>query len=310
MGKKLRQFGLRSKALLFTVVIHGALIAFLFYFNRSDTVKRGGDKSTEAVAVSARDLWSGTVKSGGAKPIQVVVSARDFEAEQEKKKQEVEEKKKKIEAEKKRKAEQLKKLEAEKKRKDEQLKKKQEDEKKRKADELKKKQEDEKKRKADELKKKQEVEKKRKAEQLKKKQEAEKKRKAEELKKKQEAETKRQRAEQLRKRLEQEQRAKNENDADHALHALVDRIASVVENNWRRPQTSQSGLTATIGVKVARDGQVLSAWVIHTSGDPGFDDSAQIAVRKASPLPFPSEPHYYEFINEFNFKFDPDAPDR
>ena len=295
MGKKLRQFGLRSKALLFTAVIHGALIAFLFYFNRSDTVKPGGDKSTEAVAVSARDLWSGTVKSGGAKPIQVVVSARDFEAEQEKKKQEVEEKNKKLEAEKKRKAEQLKKLEAEKKRKDEQLKKKQEAEKKRKAEQLKKKQE---------------AEKKRKAEELKKKQEAEKKRKAEQLKKKQEAEAKRQRAEQLRKRLEQEQRAKNKKDAGNALSALVDRIASVVENNWRRPQTSQAGLTATIGVKVARDGQVLSAWVIRSSGDPGFDASAQIAVRKASPLPFPSEPHYYEFINEFNFKFDPDAPDR
>ena len=294
MGKKLRQFGLRSKALLFTVVIHGALIAFLFYnFNRSDTVKRGGGEPIEADAVSARDNWSDTVKRDGVGPIlAVVVSARDFEAEQEKKKQEVEEKKKKLEAEKKRKAEQLKKLEAEKKRKDEQLKKKQEDEKKRKADELKKKQE---------------VEKKRKDEQLKKKQEAENKRKAEELKKKQEAEAKRQRAEQLRKRLEQEQRAKNENDADHALSALVDRIASAVENNWRRPQTSQAGLTATIGVKVARDGRVLSAWVIRSSGDPGFDDSAQIAVRKASPLPFPSEPHYYEFINEFNFKFAPDG---
>ena len=292
MGKKLRQFGLRSKALLFTVVIHGALIAFLFYFNRSDTVKRGGDKPSEAVAVSARDLWSGTVKRDGVGPIlTVLVSARDFEAEQEKKKQEVEEKKKKQEAEKKRKAEQLKKLEAEKKHK---------------AEQLKKKQEAEKKRKADELKKKQEVEKKRKAEQLKKKQEAAKKRKAEEKKKKQEAEAKRQRAEQLRKRLEQEQRAKNKKDAGNALSALVDRIASVVENNWRRPQTSQAGLTATIGVKVARDGRVLSAWVIRSSGDPGFDASAQIAVRKASPLPFPSEPHYYEFINEFNFVFDPD----
>ena len=297
MGKKLRQFGLRSKALLFTAVIHGALIAFLFD-NSSDTVKPGAAEPMEAWVVSARDLEAEQV----VRELEELTRRR----EEEKKKQEVEEKKKKIEVEKKRKAEQLKKLEAEKKRKAEQLKKKQEVEKKRKAEQLKKKQEAEKKRKAEQLKKKQEAEKKRKAEELKKKQEAEKKRKAEEKKKKLEAEAKRQRAEQLRKRLEQEQRAKNENDADHALSALVDRIASVVENNWRRPHTSQAGLTAIIRVKVARDGQVLSARVIRTSGDPGFDQSAVIAVRKSSPLPFPSEPHYYEFINEFNLEFAPD----
>ena len=256
MGKKLRQFGLRSKALLFTVVIHGALIAFLFHsFNFN---------------------WSGTVKPGGAGPIEArVVSARDFDAQQAAR-----------QAEQKKKAEQEKgKLVAEEKREAEQEKKKQE---------------------VEEKKKKQEAEKKRKAEQLKKKQEAEKKRKAEQLKKKQEAEAKRQRAEQLRKRLEQEQRAKNKKDAGTAFRALEYRIKAVVENNWRRPHTSQSGLTATIRVKVARGGRVLSARVIRTSGDPDFDHSARIAVLKASPLPFPSEPHYYEFINEFNLEFAPD----
>ena len=296
MGKKLRQFGLRSKALLFTAVIHGALIAFLFD-NSSDTVKPGAAEPMEAWVVSARDLEAEQV----VRELEELTRRR----EEEKKKQEVEEKKKKIEVEKKRKAEQLKKLEAEKKRKAEQLKKKQEVEKKRKAEQLKKKQEAEKKRKAEQLKKKQEAEKKRKAEQLKK-QEAEKKRKAEQLKKKQEAEAKRQRAEQLRKRLEQEQRAKNKKDAGTAMSALKGRIAAAVGNNWRRPHTSQSGLTARIRVKVARDGQVLSADVIRSSGDLDFDASAEIAVLKASPLPFPSEPHYYEFINEFDFVFDPD----
>ena len=100
---------------------------------------------------------------------------------------------------------------------------------------------------------------------------------------------------------------KTQNDAGDALSALVDRIAAAVENNWRRPRTSQSGLTVTISVKVARDGQVLSARVTHSSGDPFFDQSAELAVRKASPLPFPDNPEYYEFINEFDFKFNPDA---
>ena len=87
----------------------------------------------------------------------------------------------------------------------------------------------------------------------------------------------------------------------------MDRIAAEVESNWLRPRISQAGLTVTIRVKVARDGRVTAARVTRSSGDPFFDQSAERAVHKASPLPFPSNPEYYEFINEFDFKFSPDA---
>jgi len=46
--------------------------------------------------------------------------------------------------------------------------------------------------------------------------------------------------------------------------------------------------------------------VAQGSGDPLFDESAVVAVQRASPLPFPTEPKYYEFIREFQFKFSPD----
>ena len=91
------------------------------------------------------------------------------------------------------------------------------------------------------------------------------------------------------------------------MSALVDRIAGAVENNWRRPAVlSRSGLVATIRVKVSPDGSVQSARIVNSSGDARFDQSAQIAVKKASPLPFPTDPRYYEFINEFDMVFNPD----
>jgi len=46
--------------------------------------------------------------------------------------------------------------------------------------------------------------------------------------------------------------------------------------------------------------------VVDGSGDRLFDESAALAVRRASPLPFPADPKYHEFIKEFNFKFEPD----
>jgi colicin import membrane protein len=51
----------------------------------------------------------------------------------------------------------------------------------------------------------------------------------------------------------------------------------------------------------------MLAKVIRGSGDPIFDRSAENAVRKASPLPFPDDSRCYEFIKEFNFEFNPDG---
>ena len=297
MWKRLRPFGLLAKAVLFTIVIHGVLLVFLLYsFNRTDPVKRGALQPIQAVAVPDPAIEAERV----ARNLEELNRKREEEARKQKELQrEEKEKQEKLETEKKRKADEAKKKQvAEKKRKTDEAKKKLEVDNKRKADEAKKKQVAEKKRKADKAKKKQDAEKKRKAEELKKKQDAEKKRK--------EKEAKQQRAEELRQQIEKEQRVQTQNDAADALSALVDRIAVAVENNWRRPPASQSGLTVTIRVKVARDGRVISARVTRSSNDPFFDQSAERAVHKASPLPFPTDPKYYEFINEFDFKFSPD----
>ncbi len=163
---------------------------------------------------------------------------------------------------------------------------------------------------AAEKKKKQEADKKRKKE-------AEKKRKAdEEKKRKLAAEKKRKTAEEKKRKQalqaqveaerQQQLAAQTKREAANALQAAAGRIKVAIENNWRRPGASLIGLKATIQLKVARNGNVLSARIISSSGDPFFDQSAENAVKKASPLPIPTNPKYYEYLNEFNIEFNPD----
>ena len=144
-----------------------------------------------------------------------------------------------------------------------------------------------------ELKKRQEVERQRK--------EAEAKRLAEEKKKK-EAEAKRL-AEEKKKKEAEEARRKEEASAIDALTAITDAIITEVRQNWVVRKRDQEGLMAIIEVSVKRDGTVISAKIHKSSNDPGFDSSVLAAVQKASPLPFPKNPKYYEYIKVFRIKY-------
>ena len=95
-----------------------------------------------------------------------------------------------------------------------------------------------------------------------------------------------------------------EREAGSALGALVSAIEKKVRNNWSLPGEF-TGLAVTISVKVTRTGEVTLAQVVRSSGNSLFDKSAVTALMKASPLPFPEEPRYYEFIKEFHFVFRP-----
>ena len=297
MKEQIRRIALFTKSALFTIIIHGILLAALLvglWWPFSDnTAQRGTVKPIQAQAISMEDIRKKeeAKKKEEEDKIRVAQELEEekIKQEQEKKKQEELEIKKKEEL--KQEQETQKKLEEEKKIADDKLRiKKQKDEAKKLEEEKQKKLEEEKKRKEAEKKKKLDEEKKRK----------------EAAEKKKQAEEKRKREKALKEQLEREQRAKTQNDAATAMSALIDRIAIAVENNWRRPLNSPQGLVAIIRVKVARNGEVLSANVVKSSGDRFFDQSAEIAIKKASPLPFPANPEYYEFINEFNFKFNPD----
>ena len=282
MGRPLRGF-------ILAVVVHVAFGALL--------------------GVSLR-LQPEVVKPIYAEPVQAVVV--DLAAIAQEKKRKTDALKKKKAAEKKKKTDALqKKKAAEKKEKAEELKKKKAAEKKKNAEELKKKKAEALKKKKAAEKKKKAAEKKKKAEALKKKKAAEKKkkaeakRKAEEQKRKAEAEKKR-KAREKREREAAERKAakealaRDERDAGSALGALVGAIEEKVRNNWSLPGEF-TGLAVTISVKVTRTGEVTLAEIVRSSGNSLFDESAVTALMKASPLPFPEEPRYYEFIKEFHF---------
>jgi colicin import membrane protein len=157
----------------------------------------------------------------------------------------------------------------------------------------------EQKRKAEaEAKAKAEAEKKRKAEaEAKAKAEAEKKRKAEaEAKAKAEAEA------EMRRQIAAEQ---EEARARSALSEYIPYIQDKVQRNWLRPPGSAAGLSCLIKVRLIPGGDVVSATVVRSSGDPLFDRSVETAVLKASPLPLPTDATLFNHFREINFNFDP-----
>ena len=166
--------------------------------------------------------------------------------------------------------------------------------------EKKKKLEAEKKKKAEaEKKKKLEAEKKKKLEaEKKKKAEAEKKKKAEAVKKKKEAERKKREAEQV-------QRERDEQEAVSAFGAVAWAIQEEVRTNWNPPAGDFEGFSVLFTIRVDREGNVTSVTMVRSSGNARFDESAENAIYKASPLPIPGEPRFYEYLKEFDFKFSP-----
>ena len=147
---------------------------------------------------------------------------------------------------------------------------------------------------------------KKKAAEKKKEKEALKKKKAAEVKKKAKAEKKRKAAEKkAREAAEaQAQLERDEREAVSAFGALAWAIQQQVSSNWSEPGDF-SGMSVSFLVKVDRDGNVISVTITNESGDTRLDESAENAIFKASPLPFPTEPRYYEYLKEFNFVFKP-----
>jgi len=166
-----------------------------------------------------------------------------------------------------------------------------------------------------EKKRKQEAEKKLKAEaEKKRKQEAEKKRKQEaEKKRKQEAEKKRKKEAEKKRKKEAEKKRKAEaareqekQDAYSALGSLVGAIKGKIEGNWSN-RLACSGQEVTISVKVNVSGEVTAVKVVGDSGDDACRRSAENAVYKASPLPFPDNPRFFKWLDqEFQIIFKPD----
>ncbi|MGR8934908.1 MAG: cell envelope integrity protein TolA, partial [Gammaproteobacteria bacterium] len=119
-------------------------------------------------------------------------------------------------------------------------------------------------------------------------------------KKRQEEEAARQKAEAERKAEAAKQAAQLQNAMDKAMKDIKRKVT----NAWIRPVSIKTGLKCVIAVKVISGGEVMSAKVTTSSGDELFDRSAENAVRKASPLPIPTE--LSKEFRTFTFVFKPE----
>jgi colicin import membrane protein len=284
------------RAVLYAVLMHIVLLVLLvFSLDWTPKISRpaGQKVPIEAKLIDQRQLDA--IAERKREEQRKAEEAKRQQALEEKRKAEAEQKKK-AEAEAKRKAELAAKQKAE-------------AERKRKADlAAKQKAEAEQKKKAEaEAKRKAELAAKQKAEaERKRKAEAEAKRKAElAAKQKAEAESRRKAEAEMRAQLEAEQARLEEQRVQSALGEYMGYIADKVERSWLRPQGSPGGLKCMVNVKLIPGGDVASARVVQSSGDAVFDDSAEKAVLKASPLPWPDDPSIAKHFRDFNFLFKP-----
>ena len=64
-------------------------------------------------------------------------------------------------------------------------------------------------------------------------------------------------------------------------------IEAKVYQNWTKPPSVSKGLVCELRVKLIPSGEVIHIELSKSSGDAAYDQSAQAAVQKASPLPLP-----------------------
>ncbi len=296
---------IRANSVAFSIalVFHILFLGALFFNWQMDKPKKIVLKQGDVVQVTAVDAnsYEAEIKKIEDKKQAEQQRIKQRKADEKRKKQEL---KKKQQLEKKRKAEAKKKQQQKKaaeKKKQEQRKAAIAKEKllqeKRAKEKLKK--EQEKKNKKEQARKKAEQEKQRKLKEKKKQQAAEKKRKAEQEKKRQ-AEL---RAE--KKRKEKRDKAAWERKSKGIINRHVALISNKIEQSWRQPLNVPASLTCRVNIKLHSSGKVISVKVIESSGNQSFDRSVEIAVRRASPLPVPTDVRLAKEFKEMNLVFEP-----
>lgn len=148
------------------------------------------------------------------------------------------------------------------------------------------------------------------AERIRKEQELEERRRQEEIRRQEDIRRQREENERERQRLEAEQRRQALEAEEAAMAArnspemsvYVAAIQSKVQRNWIRPATAPDDLVCSVRVRQLPSGEVLSAQVINCNGNDAVVRSVEAAVRKASPLPLPTNPLLFSRDMRLNFR--------
>jgi colicin import membrane protein len=105
-------------------------------------------------------------------------------------------------------------------------------------------------------------------------------------------------------------RAKQNKIREQQENAEIKKYKGLIDNkvsrNWVYLDSYGKGLVCVVQIRLLPSGDVLDARTIQSSGNPAFDRSAELAVRKASPLPVPGNTDLFQ--REFrivNLNFNP-----
>jgi colicin import membrane protein len=123
-----------------------------------------------------------------------------------------------------------------------------------------------------------------------------------------EAERKRREAEEaLAQQLAEEQRLQQEEQDRQDLNIInsfVGRIADSIEREFNTAGLPP-GLSCIFQIRMIPGGDVADARVIKSSGNSVFDSRAEIALKRASPLPVPDNPRIFAKMREIRLTFAP-----
>lgn len=116
----------------------------------------------------------------------------------------------------------------------------------------------------------------------------------------------------IREAKKQEQADKAAQETAKVRENELTRTASLmrqkIHQNWRQPIGLElTDFKCKVAVKLLPTGDVLEARVVLSSGSLEFDRSAEVAIRKASPLPLPEDPTIAKEFKQFTFTFHPEA---
>lgn len=124
--------------------------------------------------------------------------------------------------------------------------------------------------------------------------------------KKQKAAQEKLRADAAREKEKNRIRAENARIAKKASAQATALIKRKVTQNWNRPGSVTTKLKCKIRIGLIPSGDVMSVVLIESSGNALFDESAERAVRKASPLPVPKDVKVFKNFRSFILEFAPD----
>jgi colicin import membrane protein len=88
---------------------------------------------------------------------------------------------------------------------------------------------------------------------------------------------------------QQQAAAKNKAQAEY-----ISRIVAKVRSNWLLPPDIKGNPEAVFSVVQLPTGEVLSARIVKSSGNPAYDMAVERAILKSSPLPLPSSRELFE----------------